>query len=243
MRRELTDISFAEWVTYVFDHPASDSGIPKWARSSEALIDRPWYLESDSEWWNPSRQPEVTVAYLTNLFENAPHVLTPFSDAQIHQGFNFLVNNLYSAHMLVLFNPAVPWSERKHCISSLYTLFERFFAPRCFSHLSHLDISEVSPLNGMCYMWWDMLHYYGNPADPDGAEVGAACLEVKQMTLDLDSDACRESALHGLSHWQYAYPQHMQAIQTIIDEFLDRHPGLRPELKAYARTARKGLVL
>ncbi len=49
MRRELTDISFAEWVTYVFDHPAPDSGIPKWARSSEALIDRPWYLESDSD--------------------------------------------------------------------------------------------------------------------------------------------------------------------------------------------------
>jgi len=25
MRRELTDISFAEWVTYVFDHPASET--------------------------------------------------------------------------------------------------------------------------------------------------------------------------------------------------------------------------
>ena len=248
MRRELTDFSFTEWVTYVFDHPASDSGIPKWARSSEALIDRPWYLESDSERWNPSRQPEVTVAYLTNLFENAPRILTPFSDAQINQGFNFLVSNLSSTHMLALFNPAVPWSERKHCISSQYTLFEQFFAPRCFSHLSHLDTSEtaqsrVSPLNGMCYMWWDMLHYYGNSEDPDCAEVGVACLEVMRMILELDSDACRESALHGLSHWQYAYPQHVQAIQASIDEFPDRHPGLRPELKAYARTARKGLVL
>ncbi len=77
MRRELTDIAFAEWVVYVFDHPTSDSGIPKWASRSEALIDRPWYLESDSDWWDSSRQPEVTVAYLTNLFENAPHVLTP----------------------------------------------------------------------------------------------------------------------------------------------------------------------
>ena len=248
MRRELTDIAFTEWVTYVFDHPASDSGIPKWARSSEALIDRPWHLESDSEWWNPSRQPKVTVVYLTNLFENAQRILTPFSDAQINQGFNFLVSNLSSASMLVLFNPAVPWSERKHCISSMYTLFERFFAPRCFSHLSHLDTSEtvpseVSPLNGMCYMWWDMLHYYGNLEDPDCAEVGVACLAVMRMILDLDSDACRESALHGLSHWQYAYPQQVQAIQAIIDEFLDRHPGLGPELKAYARTARKGLVL
>ena len=249
MRRELTDISFAEWVTYVFDHPVPDSGIPKWARSSEALIDRPWYHESDSDWWDPSRQPEVTIAYLTNLFENAPRVLTPFSDAQIDQGFNFLVSSFSSAHMVVLFNPTVPWSERKHCISFMYTLFERFFAPRCFSHLSHLGTNEttqsrVSPLNGMCYMWWDMLHYYGNPEDPDGTtQVGEACLEVMRMILDLDSDACRESALHGLSHWRYAYPHHVPVIQGIIDEFLDRHPGLRPELKAYARTARKGLVL
>lgn len=235
MRRELTDSSFTEWVTYVFDHPVPDSGIPKWASRSEALIDRPWYLESDSEWWNSSRQPEVTVAYLTNLFKNASRILTPFSDAQINQGFYFLVSNLSSASMSVLFNPAVPWSER-------------FFAPRCSSHLPHLDTSEtaqsrVSPLNGMCYMWWDMLHYYGDPADPDCAEVGAACLEVMRMILDLDSDACRESALHGLSHWQCAYPQLVQAIQASIDEFLDRHPGLRLELKAYARTARKRLVL
>jgi hypothetical protein len=65
-------------------------------------------------------------------------------------------------------------------------------------------------------MWWDMLHFYGKPEDPDCAEVGAACLEVMRMTLDLDSDACRESALHGLSHWQYAYPQQVQVIQAII---------------------------
>ena len=31
--------------------------------------------------------------------------------------------------------------------------------------------------------------------------------------------------------------------KAIIDEFLDRHPDLRSELKAYADTARKGLVL
>jgi hypothetical protein len=133
-------------------------------------------------------------------------------------------------------------------VTSMYTLFERFFAPRCLSHLSHLEISEaaaseVSLLNRICYMWRDMLPYYGKPEDPGYEEVGVACLGVMRMILSLGSDACRESVLHGLSHWQYAYPQQVQAIQAIIDEFLDRHPDLRSELKAYAGPARKGLVL
>ncbi len=61
-----------------------------------------------------------------------------------------------------------------------------------------------------------------------------------RRTLDLSSDACRESALHGLGHWHLEYPQQVEAI---IDRFLDSHPDLRSELKAYARAARKGRVL
>jgi hypothetical protein len=52
--RELTDIPFEGWITYVFDHPVPDPGIPEWAGSAEAVIYRHWYLESDSDWWDPS---------------------------------------------------------------------------------------------------------------------------------------------------------------------------------------------
>ena len=233
MGRELTNIPFEQWVTYVFDHPVG---------GPDASL---WHLDDDdeSEWWNASRQPEVTVAYLTNLFENAASVLAPFSDAQVKEGLWFLLDSGYSAAMFELLNRGVALSERTRCISSIYTLFERFFAPRCASHLSHLDRAGKStdehPLNDVCYMWWDIAPVCGCSQGLDRAELDAACLEVMRMTLDLDSDACRESALHGLGH---CYFEHPTQVKAIIDRFLDHHPDLRAELRAYAWAARAGRV-
>ncbi len=228
MGRKLTNISFAEWVTYVFDHYVGDAAI------------RNWYNEIDSDWWDPSRKPGVTVAYLTKVFENATSVLTPFSAAQIKEGFWFLVSPACSDHMFALLNKDVPWSERKRCINSIFTLFEQFLALQCSPHLSHLDEPGANPLNAVCYMWWDILPICGEPEKPDRAELDVACLDVMRRILDLSSDACRESALHGLGHWHLEYPEQVEAI---INSFLDRNPALRSELKEYARAARAGLVL
>lgn len=61
-----------------------------------------------------------------------------------------------------------------------------------------------------------------------------------EQILYLDSDACRESALHGLGHWYSAYPQE---IPEIIAQFFSKHPNLRPELKQYGEQASIGCVL
>ena len=51
-------------------------------------------------------------------------------------------------------------------------------------------------------------------------------------------DACRESALHGLGHWQIYYHEATQ----LIDDFLRITPNLRVELVRYAESARRGHV-
>jgi hypothetical protein len=48
-------------------------------------------------------------------------------------------------------------------------------------------------------------------------------LQVMGSTLQLDSIACRESALHGLGHWQHQYPQR---VGEIIDKFSMSQPDL-----------------
>lgn len=200
MEKEHSPFSFEDWITFVFDHPLPSPGAPN------------WYCDPDknSQWWNPSDSPKATVAYLTMLFENATSVLAPFSDAQVRQGLWFLVDNSCSDHLFALLNADVPWMLRKRCISSMCPLFERFFALRCSPHLSHLNEPEANPLNVICYMWWDLLPIDGQPKDHP--EEDAACLDVMQMTLDLASDACRESALHGLGHWHRAYPKQVEAL-------------------------------
>jgi hypothetical protein len=221
--RSKRGLSFDQWITYVFDHAVPHSGNKN-----------PWYHTVEQEWWDPLHVPKVTVAYLTRLFTDANSLLLPFSEAQINQGLWFLADNSCSNHMLTLLDPLISSLERKRCIFAMFTLFERFFAPRCSPHLSHLDVvgtdtSHVSPLNGICYMWWDVL-----PQIDD-----EACLEVMGRTLDLDAMACHESALHGLGHWAHAYPQE---VETIISAWLARNPYLKDALKEYAHAAREGRV-
>ncbi len=246
--RQLRDLSFEAWVAYVFDHPATDEL---------------WHMDGDRDYWDELRQPVTTVSYLTRAFEDAGTVLAPFSDAQLEQGLWFLVSNGYSSHMLALLKPDVPGLDREQCILSMGHLFEQIFLRRCTpDHLSHLDRdgrTGANPLNTVCYMWWDILPIGGSPPTPALAGAYDACLQVMRRTLTLESDACRESALHGLGHWHAAYPQR---VETIIDSFLQPYeprrkqgkrrgrpaaaasfPSLQPELHAYALNARQGCIL
>lgn len=216
-------MSFDDWLRRVFDHPVTD---PAWH----------WDAEADTE--EPS--PPDCVAYLTRLFEEPERVLAPYSDAQLNQGFWYLVDPGCSSHTLSLFRPEVAWADRRRGIRAIPSLFERLFARRCSDHLSHLDEEGSGRLNPVCYMWWDLFPAGGWPEDPDSAEVDAELLAVMKRTLALDSLACQESALHGLGHWQLYYPRF---VQQAIDEFLGRAAAIRRELRQYAEHARVGYVL
>ena len=130
------------------------------------------------------------------------------------------------------------WRDRKRGLRSLYTLFEQCFARRCSPHLSHLDEPGANLLNVLCYMWWDI--YPAHYTSSQNVEEHEILLGVMEKVLRMDSDACRESALHGLGHWQMGYPERVRAT---IDEFLARNQAIRPELKHYALQARQGQVL
>ena len=70
--------------------------------------------------------------------------------------------------------------------------------------------------------------------------VDDAILLVMARTLRLDSEACREGALHGLGHWHRAHPDRTT---RIVDEWLASGPEISPELRQYAFSARSGCVL
>lgn len=69
--------------------------------------------------------------------------------------------------------------------------------------------------------------------------VDDAILHVMARTLRLESEACREGALHGLGHWRRAHPDRTT---TIIDEWLAGDPIISPELRQYALSARGGCI-
>ena len=213
----------ARWADYMFDRPVT---APEWYGVEDDLPDEP--------------VPAEAVAFLTELFEHAGERLAPYTNAQLNQGFWYLLGSGASGLTRATHDPTIPVAAWVRCVRALITLFAQVFAPRCSPHLGHRDEPDTDPLNLACYMWWDLLPL---PALPDGsgrAALHGACLDVLAATLDVDSAPCRESALHGLGHWTSHNPER---VADIIDRFLAAYPGLRPELLAYARAARGGCVL
>jgi hypothetical protein len=88
-------------------------------------------------------------------------------------------------------------------------------------------------------MWWDILPCYPDLDAPEVDPADAEVLDVMRRTLELDSEVCIQSALHGLGHWHYTH----RGAQEIIDTFLaERGDELRPDLAEYAQAARIGMV-
>jgi hypothetical protein len=221
MNNKAKNCTLDDWLDRLFDHNADS-----FEKYNASVNKRYWCDISSSK----------TVAYITQSFENAQSVFGIFSNTQLGHGLWHLVSSS-SDIMSVLLDNRVAWSQRERCIRSFYNVFEQLFAKRCSPYLSHLDEVRDNPLNGICYMWWDIFPFWGKLVS--NPKIDDLFLEVVVSTLKLNSDSCREGALHGLGH----FPSNREAVHEIIAQFLADNPRLRPELRAYAIRAQKGDVL
>ena len=71
-------------------------------------------------------------------------------------------------------------------------------------------------------------------------EIHQATLTVMSKVIELPSELCQFSALHGLGHW---HAEHPDQVEQIVDAFLARHKDLSPHVIEYASKARLGDVL
>ena len=219
----LKDISFEEWVAHLFDHEV---------REPE------WHFDLDAPHWDGD--PETAVRYITQLFEDPGAYLEHFNDAQLNQGLWFLISESCSDYIHAVHDESVPLESRLRCVQGIYSIFEKLFAVRCSPHLSNIDEPGASPLNLVCYMWWEFFPTRrGEPGNRAKKELDEMFLKIMEQTLALSSIACRESALHGLGHWQLYYPTETA---RIVDAFLSSTPNLSEGLSDYAKAAREGYV-
>jgi hypothetical protein len=218
-----------EWITYVFDHPVAGD------------VREAWYWSEDAPEWRGA--PEDIPALIAETFEHTGDALARFSDEQLDQGFWFLVGDSLPDFRDALLDSHIPLAMRLRALRSFVPLFEQVMANRCSPHLSHLDEQPANPLNHACYMWWDLLRFplleLNGPVEAERDLFHSEVLVILSRLLIIPHDACRESALHGLGHWVHHYPQAAE----LVDEFLSKTPGSRPELVAYAERARVGNVL
>ena len=212
---------YHDWLKYVFDHEVAD---PQ------------WYFNSDAPCFATTPQESCELLKLT--FQRAGTDLVNYSDAQVDQGFWFIVSTSGSDYILDLKASAVPLRERVASMGSIYNLYQDCFARRCSESLGHLD-EPASDLNSICYMFWDVCPLTSFDGAADREEMEDAVFSVLYRILTIPHRACIEAALHGLSELAIV---HGERVGNIVDEWLS---ATRPDgaLENYARLAKRGLAL
>jgi hypothetical protein len=211
---------FERFIDHIFNHEVADTS---------------WYFEDDIDLW--LGDPAQSVEYMTRLFSDPAERLSKFTDAQLDQGFWYLLS--IGGIMSELNNEVIPLSSRIACIQSFVPLFSKLFKLRCTDHLGHMSQPEAGALNSSCYMWWDIfpLHRQSKLASVKACE--EVSLIVMQEILNVESIPCQESALHGLGHLQMYYPDQ---VKLIIEEFISINKSNSSDLLLYAKYAAIGQI-
>jgi hypothetical protein len=206
---DLRNSSFDEFVKFLFDREVSSE--------SEGRDHWYWHIEVEFE-------AEKIGEYYIQLFRQPEFLLERFTTVQLEQGFWAIQGpNLDCSVSRLIEDPNVPLLIRKEGIFAMADLFKRLFAEYSF------DTSVQ--------MWWDSLCYDWHCGNRE-REHGGEDLELQDIffqtlgeVLAMDSWVCQSAALHGLGHLHH--PQTKEVIQRFVDE----HPSLTSEQKAYALAA------
>ncbi len=229
-----TPLSFAEWTTYVFDHPVNE--------------DEHWYTRNDRDeepdWWMPDGK--LVAEYLALVFEQPGILIQRYTEVQINRGFWYLLSgSTYRCHSAAALDDSVPIELQRRWISAVYPLFRDLLAPHTavnFGHAQDTSPEPERPLNSACYMWWDLgkpLDLYKLASSIWYKHLVEPIFDVLEKTLALDSPACQEAALHGLGH-SVQDGVHAERAKRLIERHRAR---VHPDLDEYAGAALIGRVL
>ena len=214
---DLTESSFEEFLTLIFDHPT-----PFPARPSTA-----WYWTSDPEF---RVAPDRQIAHLTQLAQQAHKLHPRFTPAQLDVGLWLLYQPELWEHFSVhVWNPGISWQAREACILAIPQFWPRLF--------EHVDVGTSS------YMLWHLMtgvYRHSEPGVPLSAEqlrIRDVMLEALTEQLNSDQPETQYAALHGLGHLGH------RRAPEVIAAFLDSGRWIEAEILAYAREAQTGDIL
>jgi hypothetical protein len=204
---------YEQWIQFLFDRPETT---PE------------WYWDSNVGDFDASNEKKVML--ISQTFLRCGTDLTRYNDTQVANGLKYILSNSVSNTPFILCQKGVAEVLRVEAVLHMKHLYRDCFAKRCSRSLSHLGRFDSRPLNLFCYMLWDVSPLRGWKD---------VVLDVMEDALYIPHDACIESALHGLGH---RYSQDKSRVPEIINHFLSKTTGLRPELRTYARQAQVGMI-
>ena len=224
-RVDISLLSYEDWVRFVFDAPI------------RKIDDKSWRNDLSDTTGNPSQLLE----YFKTACADFTFLVSYYSPAQIDQGFWLLLGCQIDIPRL-LNDTAIPIDIRKTCIAAMSLPYTKVLASR----------SDLCAATNCFYMWFDMVakgfwHAVSYRTDPiadisaliaQDREIHDAILNTLRQILQLNSDACKLAALHGLGHL------HHPLGEALVQEFLDTTAkDWSVENRQWIETCRDGTVM
>lgn len=171
--------------------------------------------------------------HFTRFNREIGRIRNDWSDSQLAKGIWHLYGSgsCYLAEMSHL----PPGNEVSGFFESVPYLYADLFEARCSRFFSHLDRGpeEPNPLNGPCYMLWDMDGGIDSFRFSKNPEYIAQSIRLLEQLADSTHPATIESAIHGLGHMVGDFRDHCQ---PPLERIASR-PDVPAELRDYANNA------
>lgn len=189
-----------------------------------------WQLtrEDDSEF---SAVPSEIVDLYTATMLRSGQDLVHYSNVTLGYGLSFMFESHFASTIYQYCDRV--GAEQLLCIE---VLFRDCIEPR------KLPIYRGVDLSSYCRLGWVVFDFWDNSAlnTFDDRQRQQAIISVMEQCLELGSDGCIQSALHGLGHQHWSDSERVEAI---IDRFLSDRLDVNAELAVYAQRCRTGQIL
>ena len=220
---------FEEWLDCYFE-PYDNVNSP-WDRFPPGGEDHPAFRGNADE----------IVDLFTFTMRSSGTELKRFSDQQVGVGLDNLLNNHFADVANIVRDGATTNDKKVAALRSIKVLYTDCLSRRAAPVLGHRnEKAPCKPLNGICYMLWDVTPLSHWPDADRGAAMYPVIIEVMEQALQSSNCAVVESGLHGLGHCVY---KRKDLAVAAIDRFLEKRRGqVRQELIEYALQARTGMI-
>ena len=183
--------------------------------------------------WNGATTVDVNgrklLEYYTSLFKDFDVIRDRYSVSQIKQVLErqHITGGMFWSSMSVIFNPHLNTTveDAVNCIQAMAGLYESLFQEEDFKEIGHKWLRNIFPRRS-----------YGRKFNREELKyIELAFVDVMVQVLNMDSLDSQKAAIYGLEQ----YPQG----NTILQKYIEEHPGHPAWIIEYARDAIEGRVL
>ena len=115
-----------------------------------------WYWSDHWEEGIFEDDPLSAFVFIETLLRGAKTDLSPFSNDQIGLGLTYIFDSACSNLASDFKAAEVPFERKVAALRSLFALFRDIFNPLCEAKTAAMSQDKLSPLNYICYMFWDV---------------------------------------------------------------------------------------